>query len=484
MGDISFAQIPNNWLLPFVWCEFNSDNAVTGASVQPVKMLLIGQKLASGTANALTAKRISSVEQGETLFGKGSMLSRMVRDAKKANTVTDLYAIGVEDASSATAATATITISGTATEGGTLCLYVADYVVKAGVSNANTASDIAQALVAAISADADLPVTASAEEGVVTLTAKHKGECGDMPVHLNYYDGEVLPAGVTVEISDLTGGKTNPDIGEVIAVLGDVHYNFIAMPYTDGASLSALKSELESRWSALRAIEGMAFGAVEGDLSSLGEKGSGLNDKHLTLLCAHGLKSPSYSIAASYMATVALYASNDPAAPFRYALNGIMTGSSEEQFTDEERNLLLHDGISTFTRSSDGTAVIEQAITTYKTNSAGAADTAYQDINVPLILGYLRYDWRNYIARKYQNWKLGDDGATGAKVMTPATMKAEAIVWFKTHAENGLVENFEDFKKNLKVERNASNRNRLDVLLPPDLMNKLDVVATQIAFIR
>lgn len=290
MGDISFAQIPNNWLVPFVWCEFNSDNAVTGASVQPMKILLIGQKLASGTAETLTAKRISSVEQGETLFGKGSMLARMVKDAKNANAVTDLYAIGVEDATSATAATATVTIGGTATEGGTLCLYIADYVVKTGVSNASTANEIAQALSAAISADADLPVTAAAEAGVVTLTAKHKGECGNMPVHLNYYDGEVLPAGVTVEISDLTGGKTNPDIGDVIAVLGDVHYNFIAMPYTDGASLSALRSELESRWSALRAIEGMAFGAVDGDLSSLGEKGSGLNDKHLTLLCAHGLK--------------------------------------------------------------------------------------------------------------------------------------------------------------------------------------------------
>lgn len=83
MGDISFAQIPNNWLVPFVWCEFNSDNAVTGASVQPMKILLIGQKLASGTAEVLTAKRVTSVEQGETLFGKGSMLARMIKDVKK-----------------------------------------------------------------------------------------------------------------------------------------------------------------------------------------------------------------------------------------------------------------------------------------------------------------------------------------------------------------------------------------------------------------
>lgn len=484
MGDISFAQIPNNWLVPFVWCEFNSDNAVSGASVQPMKMLVVGQKLSDGSAPALTVKRVTSVEQGRALFGKGSMLARMISDVKNANKVTDLYAIAVDDAASGSAATATVTITGTAGESGTLCLYVGDYRVPVGVSKSNAAADIAQALAVAVSADGELPVTAACEAGVVTLTAKHKGECGNMPVHLNHYDGEILPAGLTVAVTDLTGGATNPDIGDVIAAIGDAHYNFIATPYTDAANLSALKTELESRWSALRAIEGVAFGALGGELSALGEKGAALNDKHLTLLNAHGLKSPLYAVAASYMATVALYASNDPAAPFRYALNGIMTGSAEEQFTDEERNLLLHDGISTFTRSVDGTAVIEQAITTYKTNSAGAADTAYQDVNVPLLLGYLRYDWRNYIARKYQNWKLGDDGATGAKVMTPATMKAEAVVWFKTHAENGLVENFDDFKKNLKVERNASNRNRLDVLLPPDLMNKLDVVATQIAFVR
>ena len=83
MGDISFAQIPNNWLVPFVWCEFNSDNAVSGASVQPMKMLVVGQKLSDGSAPALTAKRVTSVEQGRALFGKGSMLARMIGDVKK-----------------------------------------------------------------------------------------------------------------------------------------------------------------------------------------------------------------------------------------------------------------------------------------------------------------------------------------------------------------------------------------------------------------
>lgn len=182
------------------------------------------------------------------------------------------YAVAVDDASSGTAVTATVTITGTAGESGTLCLYVGDYRIPVGVSKSNAATDIAQALAAAVSADGELPVTAACEAGVVTLTAKHKGECGNMSVHLNHYDGETLPAGVTVAVTNLSGGATNPDIGDVIAVIGDTHYNFIAMPYTDTANLSALKTEMESRWSALRAIEGVAFGAIDGELSALGEK--------------------------------------------------------------------------------------------------------------------------------------------------------------------------------------------------------------------
>ncbi|HGB3609947.1 TPA: hypothetical protein ACIVDT_005112, partial [Salmonella enterica subsp. enterica serovar Eastbourne] len=39
------------------------------------------------------------------------------------------------------------------------------------------------------------------------------------------------------------------------------------------------------------------------------------------------------------------------------------------------------------------------------------------------------------------------------------------------------------FKKNLLVERNTSNRNRLDVLCTPDLVNQFRFFAAQIRFI-
>ncbi|MGS3913060.1 phage tail protein, partial [Escherichia coli] len=50
----------------------------------------------------------------------------------------------------------------------------------------------------------------SSSAGVVTLTARHKGLCGnEIPVSLNYYGfggGEVLPAGVQIAVATGTAG--------------------------------------------------------------------------------------------------------------------------------------------------------------------------------------------------------------------------------------------------------------------------------------
>ena len=46
----------------------------------------------------------------------------------------------------------------------------------------------------------------------------------------------------------------------------------------------------------------------------------------------------------------------------------------------------------------------------------------------------------------------------------------------------GIVENSELFKKYLIVERNVDDPNRLDVLLPPDLVNGLRIFAALVQF--
>ena len=75
-----------------------------------------------------------------------------------------------------------------------------------------------------------------------------------------------------------------------------------------------------------------------------------------------------------------------------------------------EELLLLRDGISTFTVDPGGMVRIRRLVTTYQVSPNGADDISYLDLTTILTLGYLRYDWRNLVARKYPRHKLAIDG--------------------------------------------------------------------------
>jgi phage tail sheath gpL-like len=128
---------------------------------------------------------------------------------------------------------------------------------------------------------------------------------------------------------------------------------------------------------------------------------------------------------------------------------------------------------------------MDRLITTYRKNDAGADDESYLDSNTILTLMFLRYTWRNRILLKYPRHKLASDGSkfgSGQPIVTPSIMRGEAVAWFSEMEHLGLVEGIKLFKSELVVERNAGNGNRLDVSLPPDLINQLMVTATKIQF--
>ena len=82
--------------------------------------------------------------------------------------------------------------------------------------------------------------------------------------------------------------------------------------------------------------------------------------------------------------------------------------------------------------------------------------------------------------------KLADDTfpvQPGTNVVTPRTVKQEIIALFTELQTNGLIENLADFVENLIVERDSADPNRVNVLLPPDLINQFRILATKISFI-
>ena len=170
----------------------------------------------------------------------------------------------------------------------------------------------------------------------------------------------------------------------------------------------------------------------------------------------------------------------------REASIDVLPAPPKDRFTLKENNLLLYDGISTHMVDAGGTVRVQRLITTYKTNAQGAEDISYLDVNTPLTLGYLRHDFRDYILRKYPRHKLADDGArygAGQAVITPKVGKAEAVARFRVWEDQGLVEGGEQFKRDLIVERNAGDPNRLDWYLPPDLVNQFRTGGVQIGFL-
>lgn len=486
---ISFNTIPGPGTLrrPGVYSEVDNSRAVRGPQPVTYRRLLLGQKLSVGTAAALSLVRVTSAAQADTLFGKGSMLAGMVRAALQVDTYTELQCMPMEDNGAGVAATGTIVVTGPATASGTINLLVAGRTVDVGVVSGDASTAIATAIAAAITANTDLPVTASAATSTVTVTARNKGEAGNsIDVRANYYTGQALPAGVGLTINAMTGGTGNPDVATALAAIGGEWFQTWAFPYTDTSNLTKLKTELASRFAWDREIEAHAFCAARGTQGTLATLGASHNSQHLTIVMANNEPMPAYEKAAETMAIAAQYGAIDPALPIQnLAYSWCLPPAAKDRLTNQERNLLLFSGIATTKVDAGGSMLAERLVTTYRTNAAGANDTSYLDVETLLTLMYIRHDWRDYILRKYPRHKLADDGTRygiGQAVVTPVVMKAEAIAKFREWEEIGLVENIDDFKANLIAERNVSDPNRLDVLLPPDLVNQLRIVGNQIQF--
>ncbi|WAP69041.1 phage tail sheath C-terminal domain-containing protein [Jiella pelagia] len=485
---VGFNDIPSNLRVPLVAIEFNNAGASSGSGVQPYKTLVVGQKTSGGTADALTPLRVTGADQAKQLFGAGSMLHGMAQAYFASNSFTETDFVALDDNGSHEAATGAVAFTGTPSESGTVSVYVGGRRVQVGVSTTSTGTTLATAFAAAVNAATSLPVSAAANTSTVTLTAKNKGLVGNgIDIRLNYA-GETTPAGLTVNLTAMSGGTGSPDLETVWATsVSNEQYNVVVVPYTDSTSVASVKAEMERRNGPLVQMEGIAFAAVVGNQSAALTLGSGLNSQFISVMGASTSPTPAYEWAAETAAIAAYYGNIDPARPFKtLPFKWAKAATSAARFTMTERNQMLFDGVSTHTVDADGTVRIERLITTYQTNGSGGEDDSYLDVTTVLTLGYLRYSARNRLLTKYPRHKLADDGirvGPGQAIVTPNVVKAELIALAREWEEAGLVENADVFKAGLVVERNGSDRTRLDILMTPDLVNSLQVLAGQIKFI-
>ena len=484
---MNFNEIPSTVRVPWAYVEFDGSKAQQGVALKKYKILLVGQKVAGGSKSELTIDAITNKDQGPQYYGAGSNLCDMAKKFIENNAIGTVHAISIDDHASAVVSTGTLTLTGSATAAGVLSLYIGGKAVKVAVSSGDSNTDMAASIVAAVTADSDLPVAAANTLGVVTFTAKNKGlTANQIDLRVNYFSDDALPAGVTVAFVAMASGAQNPDISEIFPIIGDEHYDLIIHPWTDAANLTALETELSSRNGPLRQIDGYGICASKGTHGENTTLGESRNSRFTVVSDVTG-PTLSWEWAAALGGQVSASAEIDPGRPFQnLQLKGISAPSISERRNFTERNNYLYSGIATHDVAPGNVVKIERVITTYKKNLAGADDTAYLDLNTLLTISFLRYSYRNRMLLKYPRHKLASDGAfiaPGVKTVTPGLIKAETVALFREWEELGLVEGVDQFKNDLIVERSKTDPNRLDTLMMPDLVNQMRVVGTQIAFL-
>lgn len=483
--SIAFNAIPISIRTPGHYIEFDNTRAVQGLPAIAHRILVVGQRFTSGSVAAGVPTRVLSAAQAEENFGRGSMLSAMLAALKAANTYTDCWAVALDDLGAGNAATGTITLGGSPTEAGTLNVYIGAQLVQVGVASAQAPASVATALASAINALTSLPVTAAAVGAVVTLTFRHKGEVSNtLDVRLNYYTGQRTPKGLTVAVVAMSGGTGNPDLQGAITAIGDEQFHTVVTPYTDASNLSKLEGMLATRFGPMVQKEGHAFTAAAGTHGAISTLGDSRNSPHLSIMGAGKSPTPVY-VWAAVAGAVDAY-EPDPARPRQtLLLPGVLPAAIADRYTRDERNLHLFDGISTTTVDAGGNVLVERLITAYKTNAFGVDDISYLDLETMRTIAYLRFSVRSRIARKFPRHKLANDGTrfgAGQAIVTPNVIRAELVALFAQWEEAGLAEGMEQFKRDLIVEREPSDPNRVNAIIPPDVVNQFRVFAAQVQF--
>lgn len=486
----AFNSIPNNIRIPFMAVEFDSSRAQQGPSLLSYKALIIGQKSASGTWTANQFYRVTNVNQVIAGAGRGSMLHRQYLAWSAVNNSTECWIGVLADDGAGVAASGTILVTGTATAAGTIPLYMGGEPVPVSVALGDTAAGIATKIAAAINANLDLPLgTATVSTATVTVPFKHKGVVGNAyDMSAVYADGEAMPPGVSLTFTAMASGTTNPVLTTLIANMANLWFHIWTHPYTDATSLTAIETELARRNGPMVQYQGFAITSMTGNFAAHTSLGGGRNSQHSSIVAQPGPNplTPPMEFAAEAAGLIAYYAAIDPAAPLQsLAFVRAKAPRETDQWSPDERNLFLFDGISTTIRVAGGGVQFNRAISTYQVSASGADDTAYLDATTVLTLLYLRYSFRNHIQLRHPRSKLANDDvkiAAGQKVITPKIGKAEAVAWFEDMAELLLVEGIDQFKRDLTCTRSLTDPNRLEWYLPPDLVNQFVVGAAQIGF--
>lgn len=501
---ISYQYIQPNTLLPLFYAEVTSAQEPISPNL---RMCLIGHMNINETGptvnysagNALpNILYLLSGSEATTLFGRGSMLESMYMRARDNAPNAEIWAIATGTSGTTTRSVGSIEViaAGNGSRNGVGSFFIAGVPVSYNVRSGDTAAVIAKAIQAAINSR-PLPVKASganggAGESSVTLTAKWPGVTGDdIPISLVGPHGRGGSGGLTVRLSrslltitPMTGGTGEIEAPSTFAAIGDREFDLFAFAHSHVAQLDSCQVFMDNaagRWSPSKQLYGHMVTTIKGTFTTLYNTVSTRNDPHMSILCLQQSILPVWEWTAALAAVMITHWAAPPelSRPLQtLPLRDMYVGSDDDDSFDKtERQTLLSVGGTTFHVLPDTTCVIDRVRTTRKYNAYGDPDPSWADAITMFQAQYFIRSMRRAITGAFPRAALTDE-PTGINGFTSAPeIELELIHEYKRLVSLGLVENTDLFSRALVVERNLIDRNRVDILMRPDFVNQLRVVA-------
>lgn len=482
---ITFDLVASNSRASGVFIEPKNVRLGVAGLITPRSIAAIGQYNDDKTTVVNNTPRlIASEGEEDVLYGPGSMLALSIKAIRQGSgNSMPIYALPVAPAGGAVKATGNIVIAGTATAAGSIPFYIGGQKVVLSVANGATGVSLTQALATLINATTQLPLVGNFSSPNCALTAKNAGTVGNQtPIAVNLETGDAIPAGLTVTITQMASGATDPDITNALNGLGNVWYTDIHSPYTDSTNLNALRDVYVARIAPDFKKPFVGFVPNNQAYASYLSTANGLNTEAITLVPNFQSNTLHYQVSGYVAGYASRWWQANPGRPIRGAT--IPIARVPNTFTNPTYNskqALVLAGGTTLGVTPDNQFYVEDLCTTRKTNASGAA---VEDLRFTEILSNIQtkiYSMDQvFSSEPFLTGVVVDDDSTSdlAFAIRPKFVKATLIkliddLW----VPRGLTKNRDTVVASVIAEINSGNGGRIDTKVVDDLAAGLKIIA-------
>ena len=397
----------------------------------------------------------------------------------------------------ASAALGQISISGTATEDGEYIVSLVDerlYTATVSIESGDVANDVRDKMKTAIDALPNRIFTTTAAPGAVNLSSSDRGELA------NGWGVKIvgIVAGVSISISNFSGGLFNPTIGSsTLDPIDGIRYTGASWPEEWDSELSTIVDEFDSRYNASNTImDGVVFHGRSNTYANNLSVASAQNSQSLVLMGNNELneadnKGPAILTPADWAAAYfmgvrakrltesAPIASEVTArgaldsiggselASLPYAnteLKDAQVSSTSLLYSPTEQASLEANGFTTFgIDPTESKIIMSPAVTTYTEDAGGNSDTSFLYLNFVDTGSVCREIFFNTLKSVYAQSRLvNGDLIPGRSMANAESIKAVLLRIYKNLAERALTIAGSDaegfFTRNTSVAIDLLNR--------------------------